>query len=75
MTHHASIFRRRGAAPLMASALAPLCRLPPAGTRVRLVPATIAPVAIEAGILATLVLLHHLPALLVAAGLKDTLHD
>lgn len=75
MTPDAIISRRRGAASSVASALASLCRLPPVGTRVRLVPATIAPIALEAGILATLVLLHHVPALLVAAGLKDTLHD
>ena len=75
MTPHASISRRRGAASLMASALASLRRLPPAGTRVRLVPATVAPAAVEIVAVAALVLLHHLPALLVAAGIKDTLHD
>jgi hypothetical protein len=34
-----------------------------------------APVAVEIIAVAALVLLHHLPALLVAAGLKGTLHD
>jgi len=45
------------------------------GTRVRLVAATVAPVAVEVIAVAALVLLHHLPALLVAAGIKDTIHD
>lgn len=75
MTPHAIISRRRGAASLMASALAPLCRLPKAGTGVRLVPATVTPVAVEIIAVAALVLLHHLPALLVTAGFKGTLHD
>jgi hypothetical protein len=66
---------RRTAAPALASALASLCRLPPASTRVRLVPATVAPAAVEIIAVATLVLLHHLPALLVATGIKGTIHD
>jgi hypothetical protein len=75
MTSDVHLPYRRTAAPALASALASLCRLPTAGTRVRLVPATVAPVAVEIIAVATLVLLHHLPALLVAAGLKGTLHD
>ncbi len=75
MTIHASISRRRGAVSPVASALASLCRMPTAGTRVRLVSGAVAPVAVEIIAVAALVLLHHLPALLVAAGLKGTLHD
>ena len=63
------------AAPALASTLASLCRLPPAGTRFRVVPATVAPAAVEIIAVAALVLLHHLPALLVAAGIKGALHD
>ena len=66
---------RRTAAPALASTLASLCRLPPAGTRFRVVPATVAPAAVANIAVAALVLLHHLPALLVAAGFKDTIHD
>ena len=66
---------RRNEAPALASTLASLRRLPTAGTRVRLVPATVAPAAVAIIAVAALVLLHHLPALLVAAGIKDTLHD
>ena len=75
MTRDVHVPHRRTAAPALASALAPLCRLPPAGTRFRLVAATIAPVAVEIIAVAALVLLHHLPALLVAAGIQDTPHD
>ncbi len=75
MTRNAHLPGRRHAASPVASALAPLRRLPPAGTRFRLVTATVAPVAVEIIAVATLVLLHHLPALLVAAGIKDTIHD
>jgi len=75
MTGDVHIPQRRIAAPALASALAPVCRLPQAGPWVRLVAATIAPVAVEVIAVAALVLLHHLPALLVAAGIKDTIHD
>ena len=75
MTGDVHVPHRRTAAPALASALAPLCRLPPAGTRLRLVAATIAPVAVEIIAVGALVLLHYLPALLVAAGIKDTPHD
>lgn len=75
MTGDVHVPLRRIAASALASALASLCRLPTAGTRVRLVAATIAPVAVEIIAVAALVLLHHLPALLVAAGIKGTLHD
>jgi hypothetical protein len=75
MTGDVHVPHGRTTAPALASALASLCRLPTAGTRVRLVPATVAPVAVEIIAVATLVLLHHLPALLVAAGLKGTIHD
>jgi hypothetical protein len=75
MTRDVHVPHRRTAAPALASALAPLCRLPQAGTRVRLDTATIAPVAVEIIAVTVLVLLHHLPALLVAAGIKDTIHD
>jgi hypothetical protein len=75
MTGHVHLPRGRIASPDLASALAPLCRLPQAGTRLRLVATTVAPVALEASVLAALVLFHHLPALLVAAGIKDTIHD
>lgn len=75
MTRNAHLPGRRHAASPVASALAALRRLPQAGTRLRLVTATVAPVALEASVLAALVLLHHLPALLVAAGIKDTIHD
>jgi len=75
MTGDVHVPFRRIAAPALASALASLCRLPPAGTRVRLVPATVAPTAVEIIAVGALVLLHHLPALLVAAGIKGTLHD
>lgn len=75
MTGDVHVPLRRIAAPALASALAPLCRLPPAGTRVRLVPTTVAPAAVEIIAVAALVLLHHLPALLVAAGIKGALHD
>jgi hypothetical protein len=75
MTGDVHVPHRGTAAPALASALAPLCRLPPAGAGVRLVAAIIAPVAVEIIAVATLVLLHHLPALLVAAGIKDTIHD
>jgi hypothetical protein len=71
MTRDATIPRRRHAASPVASALAPLCGLLQAGTRLRLV----SPATLEASVLAALVLFHHLPALLVAAGIKDTLHD
>ncbi len=71
MTGDVHVPHRRTAAPALASALAPLCRLPPAGTRLWLV----SPAALEASVLAALVLLHYLPALLVAAGFKDTPHD
>ncbi|HRD83908.1 MAG TPA: hypothetical protein PLF63_01915 [Rubrivivax sp.] len=66
---------RRIAAPALASTLASLRRLPTVGTRVRLVPATVAPAAVAIIAVAALVLLHRLPALLVAAGFKGTLHD
>ena len=75
MTGDVHVPHRRTAAPALASALAPLCRLSPPGARFRLVAATIAPVAVEIIAVAALVLLHHLPALLVAAGIKDTPHD
>lgn len=75
MTGDVHVPQCRTAAPSLASALASLCRLPPASTRVRLVPATVAPAAVEIIAVATLVLLHHLPALLVAAGIKGTFHD
>ena len=75
MTGDDHIRHYRTAAPALASTLAPLCRLPPAGTGLRLVAATIAPSAIEIIAVAALVLLHHLPALLVAAGIKGALHD
>ena len=75
MTGDVDVPHRRVAAPALASTLAPLCRLPTAGTRVRLDTATIATVAIEIIAVAALVLLHHLPALLVAAGIKDAPHD
>jgi hypothetical protein len=75
MTGDVHVPFRRIAAPALASALASLCRMPTAGTRVRMVPATVAPAAVEIIAVATLVLLHHLPALLVAAGFKGTLHD
>jgi hypothetical protein len=75
MTGDVHVPHRRTAAPALASTLASLCRLPPAGTRVRLVPAAVAPAAVEIIAVATLVLLHHLPALLVAAGLKGAIHD
>jgi hypothetical protein len=75
MTGHVHLPHRCTAAPALASALASLCRLSPPGTRFRLVTATIAPVAVEIIAVAALVLLHHLPALLVAAGIKDTFHD
>ena len=71
MTRDAHLPGRRRAAPPVASALAALRRLPQAGTRLRLVTAA----TLEASVLAALVLLHHLPALLVAAGIKDTIHD
>lgn len=71
MTRDAHLPGRRRAVPPVAPALAPLCRLPPAGTRFRLVTAA----TLEASVLAALVLFHHLPALLVAAGIKDTIHD
>ena len=75
MTRNALLPGRRHAASPVAPALAPLCRLPPAGTRFRLVTATIAPVAVEIIAVGALVLLHYLPALLVAAGIKDTPDD
>ena len=75
MTGDVHLPHRRTAAPALASALASLCSLPQAGTRVRMVPAAVAPVAVEIIAVAALVLLHHLPALLVAAGLKGTFHD
>ncbi len=75
MTGDVHVSHRRITAPALASALASLCRLPTAGKRVRLVPATVAPAAVEIITLAALVLLHHLPALLVAAGIKGALHD
>ena len=75
MTGDVHVLHRRTATPALASTLAPLRRLPPAGTRFRLVTATIAPVAVEIIAVAALVLLHRLPALLVAAGVKDTIHD
>ncbi len=75
MSDDVHVPRSRTAAPALASALAPLCRLPPADTRFRLVTATIAPVAVEIIAVGALVLLHHLPALLVAAGIKGALHD
>lgn len=75
MTGDVDVPHRRVAAPALASALASLRRLPTAGTRVRLVPATVAPAAVAIIAVAALVLLHHLPALLVAAGIKGALHD
>jgi hypothetical protein len=75
MTGDVDVPHGRVAAPALASTLAPLCRLSPPGARFRLDTATIAPVAIEIIAVAALVLLHHLPALLVAAGIKDTIHD
>lgn len=75
MTGHVHLPNRRHTASPVAFALAPVCRLPQTGTRVRLVAATVAPVAVEVIAVAALVLLHHLPALLVAAGIKDTIHD
>ncbi len=75
MTRDAHLPSRRRAASPVASALAPLRRLPPPGARVRLVAANVAQAAIEIIAVAALVLLNHLPALLVAAGIKDALHD
>ena len=75
MTRDAHLPGSRRAASPVAPALAALRRLPPPGARVRLVAANVAPAAIELIAVATLVLFHHLPALLVAAGIKDTLHD
>ncbi|MCC6720187.1 MAG: hypothetical protein IT555_20100 [Acetobacteraceae bacterium] len=75
MTGDVHVPLRRTAVSALASTLASLRRLPPAGTRVRLVPAPIAPAAVEIIVVAALVLQHHLPALLVAAGIKGTLHD
>jgi len=75
MTRDAHLPGRRRAASPVAPALASLRRLPQAGTRFRLVAATVTPVAAEVITAAALVLFHHLPALLVAAGIKDTIHD
>ena len=75
MTRDAHLPGRRRAASPVAPALAALRRLPPAGTRVRLVAANVAPVAVEIIAVTVLVLLHHLPALLVAAGIKGTIYD
>ena len=47
MTGDVHVPHLRIAAPALASTLVSLCRLPPAGTRFRLVTATIAPVAVE----------------------------
>ena len=71
MTGHVHFPNRRHAASPVAPALAPVCRLPPPSAWLRLV----TPTTLEAIIPAALVLLHHLPALLVAVGIKDTLHD
>jgi hypothetical protein len=71
MTRDAHFPGRRHAASPVASALAALRRLPQAATWFRLV----TPATFEAAIPAALVLFHHLPALLVAAGIKDALYD
>lgn len=74
MTGDDHIRHCRIAAPALASALAPLCHLPAAGTRVRVVPTTVAPAAVEIIAVAALVLLHHLPVLLVAASPEVPIH-
>jgi hypothetical protein len=71
MTRNAHLPGRRHAASPVASALAALRRLPQAATWFRLVTSA----TLEASVLAALVLFHHLPALLVAASIKDALHD
>ena len=71
MTGHVHFPNRRHAASPVAPALASLRRLPPPGAWLRLV----TPTTLEAIVPAALVLFHHLPALLVAAGIKDTIHD
>ena len=75
MTGDVHVPFRRNAVSALASTLASLRRLPTAGTRVRVVPATVTPAPVEIIAVAALVLLHQLPALLVAAGIKATLHD
>lgn len=70
MSHHAIVPLSRRPASALASAISPLHRLPAAGRWLWLV----TPAALEALIIAALVLLHVLPRLLVALGAQVGRH-